>query len=506
MNNKIVINTDGARQPEAGNDLYESRRNYLKSSNAEEKFEATVAVIGFNRLEKTKECVESLLKYTADVRYKLILVDNGSSDGTLEYFEKVDSPDKLIISITKNVGSSYPTNHVLQHFEGDYMVFLANDLIVTSNWLSNLIECAKSDDKIGLVQPVSSNVSNNQQVNLEYSNRLQMQEEAKKYNVSDPRKWHVRVRIITLGNLITRACLTTIGSLSDAGFFHDFGDDDLTFRIRRSGYKVILAKDTWIHHNHNFREYEDKNKEEYIKNIIKGRQNFSQKYYGLDAWDDTNNFEHSMISMIKVHERAGTINVLGIDVKCGSPLLEVKNKLREFDVFNTKLSAFTQDAKYFLDLKTICEGVVKCDRVNYLSSNFMSDRFDYIMLGNPINLYREPYKLLQDIINLSGSEGQIIFKLRNTFDYRTLVNILGQKQVYDENSGLHISLEELNKWIVEMGYTICELKGESDINPDNGEYLRGIVNRVIDGKEVDAVYNNIAVKDYIISIIRKHSK
>lgn len=502
MNNKIVINTDGARQPEAGNDLHESRSNYLKSSNAEEKFEATVAVVGFNRLEKTKECVESLLKYTTDVRYKLVLVDNGSSDGTLEYFEKVDCPDKLIISITKNIGSSYPTRHVLQHFEGDYIVFLANDLIVTSNWLSNLIKCAKSDYKIGLVQPVSSNVSNNQQVNLEYSNRLQMQEEAKKYNVSDPRKWHERVRIITLGNLITRECLTTLGSLFDAGFFHDFVDDDLAFRIRRAGYKVILAKDTWIHHNHNFREYEDKNKELYIENLRNGKYNFSQKYYGIDAWEDTNNFEYSMISMIKAPKRARIINVLGIDVKCGTPILEIKNKLRGFGIFNTRLSAYPQDAKYFLDLKTICEGVVKCDRIDYLSSNFMSERFDYIMLGNPINLYREPYKLLQDIINLSGSEGQIIIKLRNTFDYKTLVNILGQKQVYDENSGLHISLEELNKWIVEMGYTICELKGESDINPDNGDYLRGIVKRVIDSKDEDAVYNNIAVKDYIISITK----
>ncbi len=502
MNNKIVINTDGARQPEAGNDLYKSRKNALMGVQ-KNSITATVVVLAYNRLEKTKECVESVLRYTTDVSYKLILVDNGSSDGTLEYFENIEYSDKLIIHITNNIGGAFAMRNSIQNFEGRFLVFLANDLIVTTNWLSNLIKCAMSDERIGLVQPVSSNVSNNQQVDLDYSNREQMQEEAKRYNISDPKKWHERMRIITLGSLITRECLSTVGPFFDIGFFHDFGDDDLAFRIRRVGYKVVLARDVWVHHNHQSSNFEDKNKEIFIENLQKGRQNFSDKYYGIDAWNDVSNFEKSMISMIMPPENTEPIHVLGIDVRCGTPILEIKNRLKEFNVFNTVLSAFTQDAKYYIDLKTICEGAVVCDREEYLYHHFEAKHFDYVFLGNPINQYKDPLRVLESIMSLCKDNAQILCKFRNYFDYKTFLNILGQKDVYDIEYGVHISIEAVNKWLISKGYKINNLTAESELTSTTDiTYLKELISKLISSQNVEPIFNSMAAKDCIISITK----
>ena len=62
----------------------------------------------YNHLEDyTKPAIEALFRYTKDIDYELILVDNGSTDGTFEYFKSLDHPRKRIYRITKNIGALY---------------------------------------------------------------------------------------------------------------------------------------------------------------------------------------------------------------------------------------------------------------------------------------------------------------------------------------------------------------------------------------------------------------
>lgn len=179
------------------------------------------------------------------------------------------------------------TKEILKHVEGKYYIGLANDMIVTSHWLSNLIKCAESDAAIGMVAPVSSNVTNRQRIDLQFSSSEEMQQEAEKFNRSNPAKWEERIRLVTIAPLITRDCLEAVGTMFDLGFFHDFSDDELSFRIRRAGYKCVLAGDTWVHHVHDF---STRAPEKLVRSMGEGSKNFREKYYGLDSWRDTNNF------------------------------------------------------------------------------------------------------------------------------------------------------------------------------------------------------------------------
>lgn len=502
MDNKLVIiNTDNIEVPKEGDNLYSTRINVNKAFINKSQPIVTVVVTSYNRLTKTKACVESILKYTQEISYKLLLVDNGSTDGTLEYYNNIQYNNKQIVRVTKNLGLSFANKVILENLEGNYFAFVSNDVIVTKNWLHNLIKCAQSDPKIGMVNPCASNISNLQELPLYFNSEEEMHEKAAKNNISDPSRWHERLRLVTLGFFLTRECLNTIGLLNDLGFFHDFGDDDIAFRVRRAGYKTILAKDVWIHHDHDFRNLEDKDPTQFQKSLQKGRENFRNKYLGIDAWDDINNYETTMIELIQRPENTDSPKVLGINIRCGTPILEVKNKLRELGIFNAELSAFFQEAKYYIDLKTICEGQVKCDRVEFILDHFQEKYFDYIVLGEPINLYAEPQKLLQKILKLLKPKGQLLLKLKNTFGFNTMLNILGNFHSRSDELFLHISLETLISWFEMWGLREMNINIEAiQIPEDNLKFVEYVAEKLSQNEDIQQVVNRILTDNYVISI------
>ena len=442
MEQMIKINTDRIRSLQADNDLFQNRASIAELQGMETGVEVTIIVQGYDRIEKTKRCVESVLKYTSGIDFELILIDHGSKDETLEYFQSVAYSKKKVIHITKNLGASYPPSVLNLKDLGRFVCPLMNDVIVTPHWLENLLICMRSDIKIGMANPVSSNTSNLQGVDFPYTDYDDMQKKAARFNHSDPRKWGDRLRLITLGTLFRKEALIAVGwPYMDAGFFHDFADDDITFRIRRMGYRTVLAGDTWVCHDHDMRSRNRKELAELQKSLSIGKANFQEKYFGVDAWEDVNNYYIPYLPSIPRPGAKGTARVLGVDVRCGTPILDVKNWLRGSDIFDTELSAFTQDPKYWIDLKTICTGAVVCDREEFVLDSFLPDYFDYIVVDRPLNRYHEPQKMIDDCFSLCKKGGVMLFKLKNSFSFRSYLYHLGKRDHYDQEFSYDLPVE-----------------------------------------------------------------
>lgn len=448
----MEINTDQMERPKVSSDLFSNRAAVAEMQQRPDAAEVSIIIQAYNRLEKTRRCVESVLSYTTDVDYELILLDNGSRDGTLDYFQSVPYEKKTVIRITKNLGASYPAS-VLNFSElGRFICFLPNDMITTAHWLKNLLTCMKSDERIGMVNPVCSNVSNLQGIDLPYQDYPDMQKKAARFNQSDPKKWEDRLRLITLGTLYRKEAVMAIGwPIGDVGFFHDFGDDDDTFRIRRMGYRTVLAGDTWICHDHDLSRGEEKDPAEFQASLDIGRTNFREKFFGVDAWDDVNNFYIPYFSRFPTPSATGQLQILGVDTKCGTPILDVKNWLRSCGLFHAELSAFTQDPKYWQDLKTICSGPVICDREEFLVDSFPSEHFDYIVADRPLNRYHEPVKMLRDLFSLCKKGGYLICKLANAYSFREYLYLLGQTDVYNPEFSLNIPVEQFQAALKQWG-------------------------------------------------------
>lgn len=425
MNDIIEVKIEKAIDKKDARDIYEARTMVADGSMCAKKYktDATIIVLAYNRLENTKRCVESILKYTDDVNYDLILIDNGSDENVLEYFQSIDYDKKQIIRIDRNVGAAFPFETISLSMLSKYVALIANDIIVTKNWLSNILQVFQSDEKIGLVNPMSSNVSNLQGIDLSFNTYDQMQEMAEKYNQSNPAKWQERLRIITLGHVVRKECLYAIGwPMSDVGFIHDFIDDDLAFRIRKMGYKVVLAGDTWICHDHKMGQ---KDPVDFKKSIEQGRIDFRQKHNGIDAWDDVNNYIfHRLGDSVKKVE-SNNPRILGIDVKCGTPILDIKNVIRRYGIYSAECSAFTTNEKYLSDLNSICDGIVTCGGEESITRKLFYDYYDYIIIDRPLNAYHEPMSVLMDAFMLLKQGGQILFSLKHTNNIYTLLNLLG---------------------------------------------------------------------------------
>ena len=503
MDNIIEVNIDHKVSSRSAETLYEGRKLISELSMAGKHFQSdvTIWVQAYNKLEKTKRCIESILKYTDDVDYDLLLVDNGSEDGTFEYFKSLPFPKKTIIRINNNIGSTFSGEVISLNMFSKYLVSVANDLIVTKNWLSNMLKVMESDETIGMVNPVSSNVSNLQCVDITYSDWDDMQKKAAFYNRSDPAKWQERLRLITLGTLYRKECIYAIGwPIGDVGFLHDFVDDDITFRVRRAGYKAVLAGDTWICHDHPSSE---RNAEKLMESLRLGRENFKEKYNEVDAWNDVNNYIfHYLGSRIK-KSSVKKARILGVDTKCGTPILDIKNRIREYGIFDAELSAFSQNEKYMEDLRSICTGIVSCDREEYFRDNFPVNYFDYIIIGQDINRYHEPQKVLLDAYNMLKENGQLLISLKNTFNIYSLFQLYGMKDDYDGEFAYNYTVDAFWNVVEKMGMNISYLCNETYNNgiPDATlQYCKNVLSGQCEGEQLEEMYARMLTSRFWFSI------
>lgn len=402
----ITIHNEGAEDFKKAENLLISREALAESQRTQKMPLVSIVVTCYNHLEEyTKPCIKYLLKHTKNVNYELILLDNGSLDETFNYFKTVPYYPKKIVRINQNKGLCYGMNQVLPYVEGKYVAMLHNDIIVTSNWLYNLIRCMESDSAIGLVVPQSDYVSSHQKANLTFNSLEEMQQKAAIYNDSNPKLWEERMRVVTIGAVFRKSCLDVMGFF-DYGFIQDFSDDDLSFRVRRAGYKNMICKDTFVSH---IGTAFDKGKELSRTSMNVGRSYFKQKYYGLDPSKACDNYEEELIGLMQPIEKLSQVEVLGIEVKCGTPLLEMKNYLYARSISPVQLSAYTSKIEYYTDLKTICKGEVKLGQLEYIRGKFITKKFNYILYGECIQKGKEG--IVKEFLQLLAPKGQLLIKL-----------------------------------------------------------------------------------------------
>lgn len=410
MKNQItVVDTDKYEKPSLDMDYVQVKQAMYSQG---EESEIIIVVQAYGRLEKTRLCVESILKYTTDIAFELWLLDNGSEENDVfEFFESVEYEPKRIVRMTKNITGVLSVNTVFRLATPKYFVIVNSDIIVTKNWLNNLLACAESDAKIGVICPVSTNISNRQEETLGgFANLDEMQEKAAIFNRSDRRKWEERLRIIPTATLFRRQVFDDAG-VFDMGFVHDFGDDDFSFRVRRAGYKLIVCRDTFVHHNH-YTEERDFNGLE-NQRFQMGQEDFRKKYHGLDAWEDGANHivEFSHYGDLGT-DRERQVQILGVDTRCGTPILDVKNKFKANGCHNFDIDAFTTDVKYYMDLSSISDSVTH-DNIAYILSAYRDKKYQFVVLGEAVNSYRKPEEVILDLLSLTEAGGVLLFPIYN---------------------------------------------------------------------------------------------
>jgi GT2 family glycosyltransferase len=118
---------------------------------------ATIMMVTYNRLDLTKEALESIFKNTKHP-FNLVIVDNGSKDGTVEYLDKTLYQkteeheaflDYSIIANRENLGIAIGRNLALYEavhkYDTEWLATIDNDVDVPAGWLTDAIEIMKSN-------------------------------------------------------------------------------------------------------------------------------------------------------------------------------------------------------------------------------------------------------------------------------------------------------------------------------------------------------------------------
>ncbi len=102
---------------------------------------ASVIVPCCNQLEFTRHCIAALVRFTR-TPWELIVVNNGSTDGTRDYLAGVQDASPVpvtVIANSTNLGFPAAINQGLKCARGEYLVLLNNDAVVTEGWLEQMI-------------------------------------------------------------------------------------------------------------------------------------------------------------------------------------------------------------------------------------------------------------------------------------------------------------------------------------------------------------------------------
>lgn len=93
--------------------------------------DVSVIIVNYNTLELTQACIDSVFENTKGIEFEVILVDNASTDGSKEYFEK----DKRITYIynEENLGFGRANNLGYSQAKGDYLFLLNSDTYLLNN-------------------------------------------------------------------------------------------------------------------------------------------------------------------------------------------------------------------------------------------------------------------------------------------------------------------------------------------------------------------------------------
>jgi GT2 family glycosyltransferase/ubiquinone/menaquinone biosynthesis C-methylase UbiE len=391
----------------------------------EETKNTSIIILTYNNLNYNRICLESIKKYTKEGTYEIIVVDNNSTDGTREWLKA--QPDIKLILNDENLGFPKGCNmgiHVSEK-END-ILFLNNDTNVAPRWLDNLKQCLYSCDNIGATSSITNCCSNYQAISVSYKNIEDMITFATSNNISSPDKWEQKSRLVAFCMLIKREVIDKIGFFDERFTPGNFEDDDLCMRIIGAGYKLMLCNDSFIHHYGSSSFKKDITS---FNKILKLNAEKFQEKWGFNS-NSCSLLKFDIIDRIN-EPREKELNILEFDCGLGSNLLRLKYLYPNSNIYGLETNE---------SVAKLCNNMFEVTTKDFEKDYVISFKepkfnfFDYIIIGNRLQLSKDPWKLLTEIRRFLKPGGYIIATIPNVMNYSIIKDLLKGQFIYGDNS------------------------------------------------------------------------
>jgi len=210
---------------------------------------ASVIVVNFNGAGTIQRCIESLR--SQDVAFERVVVDNGSTDGSLEWLR--GQPEVRLVEAPGNLGFAGGCNLGMRAARGKHLVLLNNDAFARPGWLKSLIAAADSElaagaitskivyaDRPGIIQSVGTLLLGDGSGGDRGSGEVDRGQYARREEVFG---------FCGAAALLRRDALADAGQF-DERFFMYYEDTDLSWRLRLRGWSVVYEPAAVVDHVH----------------------------------------------------------------------------------------------------------------------------------------------------------------------------------------------------------------------------------------------------------------
>jgi GT2 family glycosyltransferase len=208
----------------------------------------SVIVVNWNGKKFIAECLDGLRKQTYK-DHSIVVVDNGSNDGSLELVHR-KYPEVKTIPLAENLGFAVANNRAIQSIGTQYVALLNNDAVPQPGWLENLLKALEMNPAAGmaaskmLLYDRPDTIDRAGDIYTTAATALLNGRGQPSNNFNNP-AW---VFGACAGAAVYRKRLLDDIGLFDEDFFLLYEDVDLSFRAQLRGYRCIYVPDAIVYH------------------------------------------------------------------------------------------------------------------------------------------------------------------------------------------------------------------------------------------------------------------
>lgn len=452
-------------------------------------------ILSYNLLEYTKLCIESIRLTVPHSAREIVVVDNASEDGSVEWLREQD--DIILVENTENVGFPKGCNQGACAANKNNDIFLLNnDTVMVDNALFWLRMGLYENEQVGTTGSVSNYCGNMQQVAEYVKDVGQLQIYGKFNNVPMEYPYEEKLFLIGFALLIKRDVFDKVGFLDERFTPGNYEDNDYGLRVLKAGYKNVLCKNSFIIH------FGSKSFKKEMKKFIDISAINANKF--KEKWDINPNYyfypRKELVELLD-EQTEKNMNILDIGCGCGAMLGYIKGHYPNVKTYGIEI---VENAASFA--QCIVDEVI-CADVEQLNFTWEEEFFDYVIMGDVLEHLRRPDLVLKRLKRHIKKGGHIIVSIPNVKHYSVILPLLLNDEFTYSDAGIldttHLKMytaTEIQRLITKSGYTIEIMKYTQGRNPDEtvNEILEKLLSALdLTNKETFMAYQYIVKAECI---------